>query len=131
MGLLSSFSLLHGARAASGIDIDPTIIQSARLIAEALDVSPAFSRLDLASMEDWESQLPPADIVAAMSLIHWLKPEVQTRVLAFLGRHQELLYEGHDSLAIETQRLRSVGFNSIEVLSSTERGRLLLYARKS
>jgi SAM-dependent methyltransferase len=127
LGLLSSFALLHGARSAVGIDRNEQIVGAARLVAEALEVSPEFRRLDLTS-SDWEAGLPPADVVAALSVVHWL-PDPD-RVLRFLGRHAELIYEGHDSLEQETERLRSVGFAKVEVVLESERGRYVLHGRK-
>jgi hypothetical protein len=127
LGLLSSFALLHGARSAIGIDRNERIVDAARLVAEALGVSPEFRRLDLTS-PGWEADLPRADVVTALSVVHWL-PDPQ-RVLRFLGIHAEVIYEGHDSLEVETERLRSVGFAEVRVVLESERGRFVLHGRK-
>ena len=37
----------------------------------------------------------------------------------------------HDTLDVETDRLRALGFDSVEVVMTTERDRPLLYARQS
>lgn len=129
MGLLSSFAMLHGATSATGIDADPLIVQSAKITAEALESGASFQVVDLIQDRDWESNLAGANIVIAMSLIHWLPNK--ERVLTFLGKHPELIYEGHDPLAVETERLRSIGFDKITVIAETERDRYVLYARKS
>ncbi len=127
LGLLSSMALLHGARSAVGIERNEQVVDGARLVAEALGVAPEFRPLDLAS-PGWEAELPQADVVAALSLVHWL-PDPD-RALRFLGRHPEVIYEGHDSLEVETERLRSVGFADVRVVLESERGRFVLHGRK-
>ncbi len=52
------------------------------------------------------------------------------RFLAFLGRFDELIYEGHDSALTERRRLAAVGFSAIELVHSSERGRPVLHCRK-
>lgn len=128
LGLLSSFALLHGARSATGVDRKTDIVGAAGLVAGALGVSPEFRQVDLMSAADWESDLRGADLVAAMSIVHWL-PDPD-RVLRFLGEHREVIYEGHDSLDVESERLRSVGFREVEVVLENERGRFVLRGRK-
>lgn len=128
MGLLSTFATIHGASSAIGVDHDATIVESARLVGQALKGSARFEQVNLMADSTWEERLAGADIVAAMSLIHWL-PRPQ-RVLAFVARHAEVLYEGHDSLEIEAGRLRGMGFDEVTVLGDTERGRPLLYGRR-
>jgi hypothetical protein len=126
MGLFSSFAALHGAREAIGVDHSELVLDAARLVARALGAQARFERVDLLADPDWERRLGRADIVAAMSLVHWLpSPD---RVLRFLAGHSEVIYEGHDSLSIEEDRLRRLGFTRIEVLCTTERGREVLYA---
>ena len=129
MGLLSINAVIHGAASAVGADRDTDILASARLTAKALGVDVRFEQVDLVNDSDWETRLSGADIVVAMSLLHWL-PDPD-RLLAFLGRHRELLYEGHDSAAVETARLRAIGFTTIRDLGATERGRPLLHATRS
>lgn len=129
MGLLSTFAMMAGARAALGVDHDAKIVDSAQLIAAALDVPAQFEHLDLTDAADWESKLGGRDLVTALSVVHWL-PNAD-RVLKFLSQHRELLYEGHDTLDIETERLRALGFDDVTVVMTTERGRELLYARQT
>ena len=129
MGLLSINAVLHGASSAVGVDRDRDIIDAARLAATAFGTDVDFRQVDIVRDPAWEGRLDGADLVVAMSLLHWL-PDPD-RLLKFLGRHSEVLYEGHDSLVVETARLRSVGFTTIRDLGSTERGRTLLYATRS
>lgn len=128
MGLLPAFALLHGARKATGIDADPRILVAARLVARAFGVTPELVGADLIDGPDWESRAAPADIVFAMSLLRWL-PE-NGRALEFLRTQQELVYEGHDPLPVEIERLRRWGFSETQVLLTTERGRSLVWCRR-
>ena len=128
MGLLSSFATIYGAVEAVGVDHDPLIIQSARLVAQGLGTGAEFERVDLIGDASWEERLAGADIAVAMSIVHWL-PEPE-RLLRFLGRHSEVIYEGHDSVGVETERLRSVGFEEISVIAETDRDRFLLHGRQ-
>lgn len=128
LGLLSCFAMLHGARSAVGIDRNAEILGGARLVADALGVSPELRQVDLSSAADWEASLRGADVVTALSVVHWL-PDPE-RVLRFLGEHREVIYEGHDSLEVETERLRSVGFRDVDVVLESERGRFVLRGRQ-
>jgi len=128
MGLLSCYALLHGARSAVGIDRDSEIVEAARLVAQALGVQPELRQVDLSAAVEWEADLRGADIVTALSIVHWL-PDPD-RVLRFLGKHQEVIYEGHDPLDVEKKRLESVGFRKVEVVLESERGRFVLHGRR-
>jgi serine/threonine protein kinase len=128
MGLLSSFARLNGATDAHGVDHDALIIQAAELVARGLQSNATFEQVDLNGEERWEERLGGRDLVTALSVVHWL-PD-RDRVLDFLGTHSELIYEGHDTLEIETERLRSLGFDRIDLIGSTERDRHILHARK-
>lgn len=129
MGLLSTFATVAGARDALGVDHDSTIIDSARKVAAALDVPARFEQVDLTDESDWESRLGGHDIVTALSVVHWLPN--RDRVLKFLSQHQELIYEGHDRLDVEIDRLNALGFDLVDVVMTTERDRQLLHARQS
>jgi predicted Ser/Thr protein kinase len=129
MGLLSVNAVIHGAASAVGADRDADILAAGRLVAEALGIEVRFERVDIVADPDWETRLAGADLVVAMSLLHWL-PDPD-RLLAFLARHRELLYEGHDSIEVEEARLRAIGFTTIRELATTERGRPLLHATRS
>lgn len=127
MGLLSSFAMIHGARAAVGVDYDHRAVESAKLVARALGSGAQFAQADLSADAAWEEQLGPGDIVAALSLMHWLSPAAQERTLRFLGRHREVLYEGHDTPEVEMNRLKKAGFRDIRILARTERDRVLFH----
>jgi len=129
-GLLSSYAMIHGAKAAIGADYDTSLVESAKLVARALKSGAEFVRVDVAADPDWEERLGTGDIATALSLIQWLAPDAQERVLRFLGRHKEVLYEGHDPLEVEMGRLRRAGFTDIKVLANTERQRVLLHGRR-
>jgi hypothetical protein len=128
-GLFCSFAMLAGARACHGVDSDRALIDAAHKIASAFGVAPSFEVANLDSDDPWEKRWRGADLVVAMSIMEWVND--RERLLRFLGEHQELLYEGHDSLGIELDRLRRVGFKSISMVMMSERGRPVLYARKT
>ncbi|MDA0323395.1 MAG: phosphotransferase [Verrucomicrobia bacterium] len=130
-GLLSSYLLKHaGASAALGIDVDAQILESARLLATAFDVEPEFRQTDLDSDEDWESGLTAfePDIVFALNVLNWVLDK--ERLLRFLGTFEQVIFEGHESITIESNRLREAGFQSIHVAGLSERKRAILFARK-
>jgi predicted nicotinamide N-methyase len=131
MALLSNFLLKEaGAAAALAVDRDPQILAAAALAAEAFGVQPQFRRIDFDRDQDWEDQLAAfrPDIVVALSVLHWVKDKA--RFLAFLGRFDEVIFEGHDSSRTERQRLLQAGFADIELVDTSERGRPLLRALK-
>jgi hypothetical protein len=128
MGLFSIYSKLHGAKTAKGVDRDPIIVEVAKQIASVMKIDADFKVVDLLADKDWEQSLQGGDMVVAMSLIHWLPKK--ERVLKFIGSHNEVIFEGHNSLDVELARLRSHGFGNLKVLTETERGRHVIYGRK-
>jgi hypothetical protein len=66
--------------------------------------------------------------VVALSVLHWLQDK--SRFLTFLGRFDEVIFEGHDSSRTERRRLRQAGFTEIDLIDTSERGRPILLARK-
>jgi hypothetical protein len=131
MALLSIFLLKDAhAGAALAVDRDPAILAAAAMVAEAFGVQPQFRRIDFDRDRDWEDQLAAfrPDIVVALSVLHWVQDK--TRFLAFLGRFEEVIFEGHDSSWAERRRLLQAGFTEIDLVDTSERGRPLLRARK-
>jgi hypothetical protein len=131
MALLSTFVLKEaGAAAALAVDRDPAILDAAERVAEAFGVQPELRRIDFDRDPDWENQLQAfaPDVVVALSVLHWVGDKA--RFLAFLGRFDEVIFEGHDSSRTERSRLRQFGFTEIELVDTSERGRPILRARK-
>jgi SAM-dependent methyltransferase len=131
MALLSIFLLKDAhASAALAIDRDPAILAAAAIVAEALGVQPQFRRIDFDRDGNWEDQLAAfrPDVVVALSVLHWVQDKA--RFLAFLGRFDEVIFEGHDSSRTERRRLLQAGFTEIDLVDTSERGRPLLRARK-
>jgi hypothetical protein len=131
MALLSTFLLKDAhAAAALAVDRDPQILAAAALVAEALGVRPQLCRIDFDRDRDWEDRLEAfcPDVVVALSVRHWVQDKA--RFMAFLGRFDEVIYEGHDSSRTERRRLLQAGFTEIELVDTSERGRPLLRARK-
>jgi hypothetical protein len=128
MSLLSIHALLEGASECVGVDVDSEIIRSAELAAKGFGVEMHHRQLDLDSPGNWESELHGFDIVSALSVIHWVKN--QKRIWTFLGLHEEVLYEGHESDDAGEFELRKVGFTNIVRLGVTERNRHIFYASR-
>ncbi len=131
LALVSTFVLKEaGAAAALAVDRDPEILEAAARVAGAFGVQPEFRRIEFDHDPDWEDQLHgfAPDVVVALSVLHWLQDKA--RFLAFLGRFDEVIFEGHDSSLTERKRLRQAGFTEIELVDTSERGRPILLARK-
>ncbi len=129
LGMFSAFARRSGARECVGVDHDCEIIEGARLVSEAFHVHNEFYQMDFDADEIWEDRLRGFDLVIALSVVNWLSN--RDRFLAFLGKHSEVLYEGHESTDVEFSRLRNAGFCRIEVVLVTERGRIVFFASKS
>ena len=131
MALLSIFALKEGgARAALAVDADPMILEAAAKVAAAFKAAPTFRQVDFDRDPGWEAELEAfqPDVVIALSVLHWVRDKA--RFLAFLGRFDEVIFEGHDSASAERRRLRQAGFAAVDLIDTSERGRPLLLARK-
>lgn len=129
LGLFSAFACRVGARECVGVDHDSEILEGARLVSKAFHVNNEFYQVDFDVDKSWEDRLRGFDLVIALSVVNWLTN--RERFLSFLGKHAEVLYEGHESLDVEIGRLRSAGFSRIEVIMVTERNRAVFFASKS
>lgn len=127
MGLLTSFAMLEGAKSATGIEGESQLVQAARDLAAVLGVDSQFLQADLDG-PDLEELCRGADIVVAMSIFEWV--EDKQRLLRIFSNCDEILYEGHDPLPMEKQRLRSAGFTTVIEVIRGDRGRTVLYDRK-
>jgi len=131
MALLSCFLLKYShACATLAVDADAKIIDVAKQISLAFGVKPIFRQQNFDAPNDWETEISDfkPDIVFALSVLNWVQDK--KRFIDFLGRFQELIFEGHDCFSVESQRLRSVGFRRIDVISVSERGRKVLHCTK-
>ncbi len=128
LGLFSAFARRAGAKECVGVDCNKEILAGARLVSRALNVDNYFFQINFDSDELWEDKFVNFDMVIALSIVGWLKNK--DRFIAFLGKHQEVIYEGHESLEVEINRLRNVGFKYIEIIFISERNRAVLYAHK-
>lgn len=129
LGLFASFARREGAQECVGVDHDTTILEGARLVSKAFHTDNEFYLADFDADEQWEDMFCNFDLVIAFSVVNWLKNK--ERFLTFLGKHNEVIYEGHESLNIEFGRLRNAGFNQIEIIMVSERNRAILWASKS
>lgn len=131
MGLLSTFLLKEcDAKAALGVDVDARILDAAKLISTAFNVKLDLKVIDCDDAGDWDTTLIDfsPDIVFALNVLNWVKDK--KRLLNFLGRFQEVIFEGHDNFAIESKRLNGIGFKEIDVVGVSERGREVIRCRK-
>lgn len=131
MGLLSTFLLKDcDAKAAFGVDVDVRILDTAKVINSAFNVKSDLTVVNFGDPGDWETKLIDfkPDIVFALNVLNWV--EDKKRLLNFLGQFQEIIFEGHDSLEVETKRLNGVGFKQINVVSTSERGREVIHCQK-
>ena len=131
MGLLSTFLVKEkGAIAAMGIDIDKDILHSADLVSRAFGVDVSHKQVNFDAPGDWETELAgfQPDIVFALNVLNWV--EDKQRLMRFLGRFPEVIFEGHDDVETESSRFKAVGFTKVELVSMTERKRPVLHCRK-
>jgi len=131
MGLLSTF-LIKEKRAAGAmaVDIDQDILQCAEKVSAAFGVDLQRQQVNFDSPGDWETELADfqPDIVFALNVLNWV--EDKDRLMRFLGRFQEVIFEGHDDVETESKRFKEVGFNTIDLISMTERDRPILHCIK-
>ena len=131
MGLLSAFlRKLRHAGAALAVDVDPEIISAASLVSRALKVDIEHRVIDLDGSDDWETSFLKfePDIVFALNVLNWVQDK--QRLLQFLGRAPEVIFEGHDATEVEIMRLEELGFD-VRFVTLTERGRPLLHASRA
>lgn len=128
LGLLSTHLKLNGARSCFGIDADEKIINAASMVATAFEVDIQFLNLNLDSLHSWENQLNGFDMVFALSVMHWVNDK--KRLWTFLGRQNEVIYEGHETSYEAEENLLNVGFKHIYKIGLSDRGRYIFYASK-
>lgn len=128
MGLLALHAKLSGAKSCLGVDVDHDIVGAAKLVAQAFNKDVSFRQLNLDDPIPWEDELGVHDIVSLLSVIHWVKDK--NRVWNFIGKHKEVIYEGHESDSEAEQNLRKAGFNTIISIGLSERGRKIFHAVK-
>jgi hypothetical protein len=130
MGLLSTFALRAGASAAHGVDIDRDILRANALVQRGFGVTYETWTQNFDSAGPWEEQLAAfrPTIVTALSVLNWVADK--GRFMRFLGRFDTVLFEGHDSAQVESERFREVGFTHVDLIATSERGRPVLVARK-
>jgi predicted Ser/Thr protein kinase len=129
LGMLASFATLAGAEKAHGVDKEEHLVEAAILASRGLGASATFESSDFDSSQPLEERWHDFDIVVALSIVEWVSD--RDRFLQFLGRHSEVLYEGHDSVQTEVDRITAIGFTDIRVVMFSEVGRALLHGRKS
>jgi SAM-dependent methyltransferase len=128
LGLLSVyFDRVAGAAAVWGVDHDKQIIDAAKLVAKAYDSSAQFSVVDLMRDSDGVDELIAfkSDIAACLNVWNWI-PD-RSLLVRLLSSVPEIIYEGHESIEVEIDRLKQMGFARVEHVSTSERGRPVLH----
>jgi tRNA A-37 threonylcarbamoyl transferase component Bud32 len=131
LSLLSCYLLKEaGADAALAVDADATILAAAQKAASAFGVQPVYKQVNFDEARDWETDLLDfgPDIVFALSVLNWVKNK--ERFLSFLGKFPEVIFEGHESVEVETQRFHDAGFDKIALVAMSERSRPILHCQK-
>lgn len=131
MGLLGAYLIKEKeAESVLGIDNDPKIIEAAKLLDSVFDVRVERQVVDLNSPENWEDALEDfkPDIVFVLNVLNWVNDPM--RLLTFLGRFSEVIFEGHDIREVESKRFEAVGFNDIKYVGLSERNRPIFIFRK-
>lgn len=128
MAMASAHALLHGASEATAVDSDELILDAAALLGVALGVPIRTVRMKFGADTAWEDALPQADLAIAMSILEWV-PD-RGRFERYLGRFAEVVFEGHETAAIERERLTRIGFRHVTLVGESERRRPLFVARR-
>jgi hypothetical protein len=132
IGLLSSFLLKDmGAKMAICVDADPRILAASQLVGGAYAVSPISIRLSFDDDENWENILEhfAPDIVFCLNVLNWVNDK--SRMMRFLGRFNEVIFEGHEPRAVQYEQLTKIGFTNVTSIALSERGRDVFLCRKS
>ena len=131
MALLSCHLLSQAnASAALTVDADKKILEAAEQLSLAFGVKPIIKCVNFDDEDDWETPLIDfkPDIVFALSVLNWV--EKKDRFLVFLGKFPVVIFEGHDSIEVERARLYTVGFQHVDIVGTSERGRQITLCRK-
>lgn len=128
MAMTSAYALLHGASEATAVDSDELILDAAALLGVALGVPIRTIRMKFDGSSAWEDALPDADLAIAMSILEWVPDRL--RFERYLGRFAEVVFEGHESAAVERERLTRMGFREVTLVGESERARPLYVARR-
>lgn len=131
MALLSCYLLSQAnASAALTVDADKKILEAAEHLSLGFGVKPIIKCVNFDDEDDWETPLIDfkPDIVFALSVLNWI--EKKDRFLAFLEKFPLVIFEGHDSIEVERARLYAVGFQHVDIVGTSERGRQIALCRK-
>jgi len=128
--LSTSLMKFCNAKQTIAVDIDKRALRTGNILADYYGVSPTFIRVDFDAQTAWEDMLTAyqPDIVTAMSVLNWVKDK--DRFVAFLSRFDQLLYEGHRSVEVETDYLLKSGFAKVDIVESKPGRRAVLLATK-
>jgi predicted Ser/Thr protein kinase len=131
MALLSCYLLKESkAAAAFAVDVDADILMAAERVGLAFGVNPSLKQVNFDEAGEWENELIAfkPDIVFALSVLNWV--ENKERFVSFLGRFPMVIFEGHDHINVECERLCMVGFKQMDIVGISERKREIILCQK-
>lgn len=117
------------AKSSVGIDLpndqlakagNPRMMEAAQLVQQAFGIPMQIKQLDF-NIDNYEQIIGNNyDIVLCTSVLKWVNDK--ERFLQYLSNFKYVIFEGHDSDAIEIARFKSVGFKHYKILGATQIG---------
>jgi hypothetical protein len=130
MGLLSIWAAREGA-ICTAVEREADIQEASRIIADVFEVSGRCTWVN----EDLNRWQPTGwvleenfDVITCCRLMYHVHNK--QNLIKAMGWGKALLYEGHDSKDVETQRINQAGYPNVEVIYRTERNTDLLLGTK-
>lgn len=106
----------------------PHRVKAAKWFAQAFEVDVGFVQVDLNGEPNYEGKIGyDYDVVFCLSLMNWIKDK--ERLLRYLSKFNEVIYEGHDSLQVELNRFKRYGFNNYRILGAAGRGSIIHFTK--
>ena len=106
----------------------PYRVQAAKWFAQAFEVPVSFIQVDLNGEPGYEEKIGyNYDIVFCLSLMNWITDK--ERLLRYLAKFNEVIYEGHDATPIELARFKRHGFEHYRILGQAERGAIIHFVK--
>ena len=129
VGLCPLFlSMLTSAQKIVAFDNESDAVYNADRLMKVFNTNYELFKIDL-ERDPYEQILGyEYDIVICMSVFNWIGKK--QKLLNYLKHFNELIFEGHEGVQTEIDRLRALGFKHIQVLGAVDRDRHLLYCSK-
>jgi 2-polyprenyl-3-methyl-5-hydroxy-6-metoxy-1,4-benzoquinol methylase len=125
MGLLSVWAAREGAQT-TAVEYEQDITLASHLIAQAFEVDNRCIWLQ-GDLNHWQSD-ESYDVCTCLNVMYHVRNK--QNLIDLLEKQKAVVYESHDGLAVETERLRAAGFENIKIICKSERGREVFLAVK-